>query len=50
MTKSKVQLGGVKNKVRRALCAHRNIVYGPMRDICIDCLEILDEHPEGRKS
>ena len=24
------------------------IVYGPMRDTCLDCQTIVDEHPNGR--
>jgi hypothetical protein len=32
------------------LIGHRRIVYGAMRDICIDCLVITNEHPDGRRS
>lgn len=24
------------------------LVFGPSRDICLDCLTIVDEHPNGR--
>lgn len=30
------------------LAGHPRIVYGPVRDICLDCLSIVDEHPNGR--
>ena len=30
------------------LLGHPRIIYGPMRDICLDCLTIVDEHPDGR--
>ena len=30
------------------LLGHPRIVYGAMRDICLDCLTIVDEHPNGR--
>jgi hypothetical protein len=30
------------------LLGHPRVVYGPVRDICIDCLTIVDEHPQGR--
>lgn len=32
----------------RLLLGHPRIVYGEMRDICLDCLSIVDEHPNGR--
>jgi len=31
------------------LLGHPRLIYGPMRDICLDCLSIVDEHPEGRR-
>ncbi len=30
------------------LMGHPRIVYGTTRDICLDCLTIVDEHPAGR--
>jgi hypothetical protein len=48
MSKPTVQVKGVRQAVRRLLCAHKRVFYGPMRDICYDCLAILDEHPNGR--
>jgi hypothetical protein len=48
MSQSDWQLPGIRQKVRRMLCAHKNVGYGPMRDICYDCLAILDEHSNGR--
>lgn len=30
------------------LTGHPRIVYGAMRDICLDCLTVVDEHPNGR--
>lgn len=32
----------------RVVLGHPHIVYGSMRDICLDCLSIIDEHPNGR--
>jgi len=32
----------------RLLLGHPRIVFGPMCDICLDCLSIIDEHPNGR--
>lgn len=48
MSKSDWQLPGIRHKVRRVLCVHEYVCYGPMRDICYQCLAILDEHPNGR--
>ena len=27
---------------------HDRVIYGASRDICLDCLTIIDEHPNGR--
>lgn len=32
----------------RLLLGHPRVIYGPMGDICLDCLSIVDEHPSGR--
>lgn len=40
--------GAMDRWVCRAFLGHPRIVYGPMRDICLDCLAIIDEHPNGR--
>jgi len=32
----------------RLLLGHPRIVFGSMRDICLDCLTVVDEHPNGR--
>lgn len=42
------QIKGKRNAIKRMLCSHTRIVYGPFRDICIDCLAVIDEHSNGR--
>lgn len=32
----------------RLLLGHPRVVFGAARDICLDCLTIVDEHPTGR--
>lgn len=32
----------------RLLLGHPRVIHGPVCDICLDCLSILDEHPNGR--
>jgi hypothetical protein len=46
--KPKRVIKGTRAAIRHALCSHARVIYGPMRDICIDCLAIVDEHPHGR--
>ena len=43
---------GFRSGFDRVACklvlGHPRIMYGPMRDICLDCLTVVDEHPNGR--
>ena len=32
----------------RLLLGHPRVIYGAVSDICLDCLSIIDEHPNGR--
>ena len=43
-----IRLRSAFDKGTCRVLGHRRIVYGLMRDICLDCLTIVDEHPNGR--
>ena len=32
----------------RWLLGQPRVIYGAVRDICLDCLTVVDEHPNGR--
>jgi len=40
-----------RHAIDRSMCrvaGHPRVIFGAMRDICLDCLTVVDEHPNGR--
>ena len=43
-----VSVSNKRAELRCRFLGHSWVMYGARRDICLDCLTIVDEHPQGR--